>query len=112
MSKVHSDEGTLAKFTQGVIHTVSPARRTGALTSDNAVLSGSGVYRGYTVTVATALAAIQILDATSAGAGVVIDVIPAGTAVGTTKERNTTLTTGLFVDYGVGATGTLIVEYL
>ena len=88
------------------------ATRSAALTADTAVKASAGVYYGYTVTTATATNIIEIRDATSAGTGVVIDVIPTGTAAGTTKNLATgiTCTTGVYADFT--GTGTIIVLYL
>lgn len=62
-------------------------------------------YGGYTVTTVTATAALQIRDGSSTGQ--VLDSIPAGTAVGTTKSLNVALkaTNGVyfFLNGGTGA---------
>lgn len=112
MPQLHTPEGDLAKCTNGVYHFISPANRSNPITTDTLVSSGKGIYRGYTITASTATANIEIRDATAAGQGTVIDVIPSGTAAGTTKARSTIITTGIYVDYAMLATGTLIVEYL
>lgn len=72
--------------------------------------SSSSVYYGYTVTVATATAAINIRKGSVSGQ--IIDVIPATTAAGSTKS----LAHGLQCEGGVyfdinGATGSVVVHY-
>ena len=72
--------------------------------------SSVSVYHGYTVTAATATAAINIRRGTVSGQ--IIDVIPATTAAGTTKSLGHGLGCdgGIFVDFN-GATGTLVIHY-
>jgi hypothetical protein len=84
-----------------------------ALTADALVKTGQGTYRGISITATTAGAAIDIRDAVAAGAGTIIDTIPAGTAAGTYIENvvGVTCETGIYVDYNVGATGTVVVLY-
>ena len=84
-----------------------------AITGDTLVKTGQATYRGFTITVVTAVGTIDIRDGTSAGAGTVIDTIPVGTAAGTRVEKTVGVIceTGIFVDYNGGATGTLVVLY-
>lgn len=79
------------------------------ITAGGQIRDKNGVYFGYTVTVATATGPINVRDGTSAS-GTLIDVIPATTAAGTTKQLNYGLpcTNGLFIEYNGGATGTVV----
>lgn len=72
--------------------------------------SSSSVYYGYTVTVVTATAAINIRKGTSTGT--IIDVIPAATAAGATKSlaHGIQCEGGIYFDIN-GATGTVVVHY-
>lgn len=89
------------------------ATHSSAITADALVKTGACTYRGFRVTTSTATAAIEIRDATAAGAGTVIDVIPSGTTAGTRIEPTTGITceTGLYVDYAAGATGTVVILF-
>ena len=89
------------------------ANHSAAITADALVKTGQAVYRGFTITTATAVGIIEIRDAVSAGTGVVIDTIPAGAAAGTRVEKNIGIVceTGLYVDFGAGSTGTIILHY-
>lgn len=89
------------------------ANHSAAITADALVKTGQAVYRGFTVTVATATAVIDIRDGVAAAGGVVIDTIPAGTAAGTRVEKTVGIVceTGLYVDYAATATGTVILHY-
>lgn len=80
------------------------------LTASAKVREKNGVYHGYTVTVATATGAINIRDSTSA-TGNIVDVIPAGTAAGTTKSLSwgAAMSNGIFVEFAGGATGTVVI---
>lgn len=91
---------------------MAKANHSAAITADALVKTGQTTYRGFTITVVTAAGTIDIRDGTSAGTGVIIDTIPAGTAVGTRVEKTVGVIceTGIFVDYN-GATGTLVVLY-
>ncbi len=84
-----------------------------AITADTLVKTGACTYRGFRVTTATATAAIEIRDSTSAGAGTVIDVIPSGSTAGTRIEASPGISceTGIYVDYGASATGTVVVLF-
>lgn len=84
-----------------------------SMTADTVIKTGRALYRGYTVTVAVATAAIDIRDAATAGAGTVIDTIPVGTAAGTQRmlPDGVVCTAGLVADYGAGATGTVVVLF-
>lgn len=88
------------------------ATHSAAITADALVKTGRGVYRGYRITVVTAAGTIDIRDATSAGAGTIIETIPATTAAGTRVENTVGVIceTGIYVDYN-GATGTVVVLY-
>lgn len=81
-----------------------------SLTASARVGLENAVYHGYTVTVVTATAAINIRKGSLTGQ--IVDVIPAATAVGSTKTLNKGLAMdgGLFVDFN-GASGTLVVHY-
>lgn len=72
--------------------------------------SSSSVYYGYTVTVVTATAAINIRRGSASGQ--IIDVIPSGSAAGETKSLGHGLQCegGVFVDFN-GASGTLVIHY-
>lgn len=89
------------------------ANHSAALTADALVKTGQAVYRGFTVTVVTAVGAIDIRDGIAAAGGVVIDTIPVGTAAGTRVEKTVGIVceTGLYVDYAAGATGTVILHF-
>ena len=93
--------------------TMPIAVHSSAITADALVKSGKCTYRGFTVTVTTATAAIDIRDGTSAGGGTVIDTIPATTAAGTRVEKIVGINcdSGIYVDYAASATGTVIVHY-
>ncbi len=83
-----------------------------SITADALVFTGPCIYYGYQVTTATATANIQVRDATSAGAGVVIGTIVSGTAAG--QYPTTTgiyCETGLYVDYAASATGTVVLLF-
>jgi hypothetical protein len=104
----------LAKIVNDLVDTVMPkVAHSSAITADSLVKTGQSIYRGFTVTVVTATAAIDIRDATSAGSGTIIDTIPAGTAAGTRVEKQAGVIceTGIYVDYGASATGTVVVLY-
>jgi hypothetical protein len=96
---------------EGIV--LSKATHSPAITADTLVKTGQATYRGFTITTATAGAAIDIRDATSAGSGVIIDTIAAGTAAATRYQPITGILceTGIYVDYAGGATGTLVVHY-
>ena len=68
------------------------------------------VYYGYTVTVVTATAAINIRK--DSASGQIIDVIPAATAAGANRSLSygTHCGEGLFVDFN-GATGSVVINY-
>lgn len=81
--------------------------------SANAIAArGMATYYGYTVNTVTATAAIQIRDATAAGAGQVIDTIPIGTAAGVTKTFPFPIrcSIGLVADFN-GGTGAITLLY-
>lgn len=73
-----------------------------------AVKSTTAVYGGYTVVSATATGVINIRNGTVTGE--IVDVIPASTAAGTTKNMNIACPLGLYAEF-VG-TGTINVHYL
>lgn len=81
-----------------------------SLTASGQVGSNNAVYYGYTVTVVTATAAINIRK--NSLTGQIIDVIPAATAAGANRSLSygTACDGGLFVDFN-GATGTLVINY-
>jgi hypothetical protein len=78
-----------------------------SMTASGAVGGFPGVYRGYSVTVTTATAAINIRNGSG---GQIIDVIPTGTTAGTTKfhDEGISLDDGVYVDFTTG-TGTVVV---
>jgi hypothetical protein len=94
-------------------YTMPKATHSAAITADALVKTGQGTYRGFTVTVVTAVGTIDIRDATAAGAGTIIDTIPAATAAGTRVEKQVGVVceTGIYVDYNGGATGTVVLLY-
>lgn len=84
-----------------------------AVTGDTLVKTGPVKYRGYHITVVTAVGTIDIRDGASAGGGTVIDTIPVATAAGTKVALTVPVAcdAGLYVDYNGGATGTVIALY-
>lgn len=72
--------------------------------------SSSSVYYGYTVTVVTATAAINIRKGSVSGQ--IIDILPTATAAGATKSLAHGLQCegGIFFDIN-GATGSVVVHY-
>jgi hypothetical protein len=84
-----------------------------AIAADTLVRTGPSTYRGFTITVVTAVGTIDIRDGVAAGGGTIIDTIPIGTAAGTRVQNSVGVTceTGLFVDFNGGATGTLVLLY-
>ena len=82
-----------------------------ALTGTAAVKASAGLYYGYTVTTALSAAAITIYDNASAASGTVIDVIPASTAAGSTKNLASPIpcTNGIYASFG--GTGTVLFPY-
>jgi hypothetical protein len=81
-----------------------------SLTASGRVGLENAVYHGYTVTVVTATAAINIRKGSLTGQ--IVDVIPSATAAGATKTLNHGLAmdAGLFVDFN-GASGTVVIHY-
>lgn len=81
-----------------------------SLTASAQVGQENTTYHGYTVTVVTATAAINIRKGSASGQ--IIDVIPIATAAGATKDYSTGIAMdgGLFVDFN-GGTGTIVVRY-
>jgi hypothetical protein len=92
---------------------MAKATHSAAITGDSLVKTGQTIYRGFTITVVTAVGTIDIRDGIAAGGGVIIDTIPLGTAAGTRVEKNVGIIceTGIYVDYNGGATGTVVVLY-
>lgn len=79
-----------------------------SLTASATVGNNNAVYFGYTVTVATATAAILIRQGSG---GQIVDTIPAATAAGATKSlANGLALSSLYVDFN-GGTGTVVVHY-
>jgi hypothetical protein len=80
------------------------------MTASGAVGGKPGVYHGYTITVVTATAAINIRNGSASGQ--IIDVIPSATAVGSTKYNSDGIAIdgGIWVDFN-GASGTVVVLY-
>ena len=89
------------------------ANHSAAITADALVKTGRAVYRGFTITVVTAVGSIDIRDGVAAGGGVIIDTIPIGGAAGTRVEKTVGVVceTGIYVDYNGGATGTVVVLF-
>jgi hypothetical protein len=92
---------------------MAKANHSAAITGDSLVKTGQCVYRGFTVTVVTAVGTIDIRDGITAAGGVVIDTLPIATAAGTRVEKAVGIVceTGLYIDYNGGATGTVVVHY-
>lgn len=64
------------------------------------------------VTVATAVAAINVRDSAAAGTGNIVQPIPLGAAINTVFPLDgIKLLNGIYVNYDAGATGTLIVVW-
>lgn len=81
-----------------------------SLTASAAVGLNNAVYYGYTVTVTTATAAINIRNGSVSGQ--IVDVIPSGTTAGASKTfaNGLALDDGIFVDFN-GATGTVVIHH-
>ena len=92
---------------------MAKANHSAAITADALVYTGQTTYRGFTITVVTAVGTIDIRDGVAAGGGVIIDTIPAATAAGTRVEKvvGVICETGIYVDFNGGATGTVVVHY-
>jgi hypothetical protein len=82
-----------------------------SLTASAQVGQENTAYYGYTVTVVTAVGAINIRKTSITGQ--IIDVIPSATAAGATKDYSLGIAMdgGLFVEFAGGATGTVVVRY-
>jgi hypothetical protein len=94
---------------EGVV--LDTATHSASITADALVKTGKGKYKGYLVNVITAGGTIDIRDATSAGAGTIIESIPIAKAVGRYEtNRPWSFETGIYVDFNA-ATGTVIVLY-
>jgi uncharacterized protein YraI len=80
------------------------------MTASGKVGSAQGVYHGYNVTVVTATAAINVRNGSSTGQ--IIDVIPTGTAAGSSRVHvdGIALDGGIWLDFN-GASGTVVVLY-
>lgn len=84
-------------------------------TASGSVGAGNSVYHGYTVTTVTATGPINIRRGSVSGQ--IIDVIPAATAVGTTKHLANGIAvggdavSGIFVEFNGGATGGVLIHY-
>lgn len=81
-----------------------------ALTASGQVGQSNAVYYGYTVTVLTAVAAVNIRKGSLTGQ--IIDVIPVGTTAGTSKDRSLGVQCdgGIFLDLN-GGSGTFVIFY-
>jgi hypothetical protein len=78
------------------------------ITGDTLIYTGANAIAGYCVHVATATAAIELRDATSAGSGTVRVTIPAGKAIGEYLfPQAINCDTGIYADYAASATGTI-----
>jgi hypothetical protein len=82
-----------------------------SLTASAQVGSNNAVYYGYTVTVVTAVGAINIRK--NSLTGQIIDLIPSATAAGATKDYSLGIAMdgGIFVEFAGGATGTVVIRY-
>lgn len=82
-----------------------------SVTSDTLIKLGPCVYHGAVVIVALSAATCEIRDAAAAGAGTVVDILPASAAIGTRSHppKGVQMEAGLFVDFG--GTGTVCVYY-
>jgi hypothetical protein len=89
------------------------ANHSAAITADALVKTGLVTYRGFNVTVTTAVGTIDVRDGTSAGGGTIIDQIPMGTVAGTSYVASLGIIceTGIYLDFNGGATGTVVVLY-
>ena len=85
------------------------AERKTAATADAVIADTPGYYYGYTVTTVTATAAILLYDNATTNSGTVVDVIPIGTAAGTSKifAEPIRLNNGLYAKFATG-TGTVL----
>lgn len=90
----------------------SVEQRSAVLTASGAVCANDGAYVGYVVSVVTAAGTIFVRDGTGVG-GTIIDVIPAATAVGASRNlsRPIRFRTGLYVEFNGGATGSVTFFY-
>lgn len=86
---------------------MSPSGKT-ALTGNGVVRARDGWYYGYTVTTIVGAGAITIYDNASAASGTIIDVIPATTAVGTTKSLSCPIPCSNGVYAAFASTGTVL----
>lgn len=75
------------------------------------LLVDAGNYAGYTITVVTAVGAINVRRGSASAQ--IVDVIPSGTAAGTTKTYDypVQMDGGIFVEFAGGATGTVVMLY-
>lgn len=75
------------------------------------LLDGAGNYVGYTVTVVTAVGAINVRRGSATAQ--IVDVIPVATAAGATKSLSFPMQMdgGIFVEFSGGATGTVVIHY-
>lgn len=89
------------------------ANHSAAITADALVKTGQVIYRGFNVTVTTAVGTIDVRDGTSAGGGTIIDQIPMGTVAGTSyvAPLGVICETGIYLDFNGGATGTVVVLF-
>jgi hypothetical protein len=88
---------------------MSNAEKKLSRTTAGVVSAVDGAYVGYIVTTVTAVGAIIIYDNASAASGTIIDVIPSGTAAGTSRNLATPIAVrnGIYADFNGGATGTV-----
>lgn len=84
---------------------------TKSLTATGVVSPNDGTYSGYVVTTALNANAITIYDNASAASGTIIDVIPASTAAGTTKNLANPIRVKNGVYASFGGTGTVTFLY-
>lgn len=89
---------------------MAQASRSTSLTASGALLAiPEGEYVGYVVTTVTATGSIRVFDNASAASGTIIDLIPAATAAGASRNLAVPIRVknGIYVEFNGGATGTV-----
>lgn len=81
-------------------------------TTTGAVSTQPGSYSGYVVTTTLSAAAITLYDNASAASGTIIDIIPASTAAGATKNlaNPISVTNGIYASFGGTGTVTFLFD--
>lgn len=87
------------------------AELTKSLTGTGAVSKVDGYYAGYVVTTGLSAAAITLYDNASAASGTIIDVIPASTAAGASKNFGSPVRVKNGIYASFGGTGTVTFVY-